>query len=304
MPEQATDTRATAGLHHVTAIAGDPQRNLDFYNRALGQHLVKTTVNFDDPGVYHLYFGDALGNPGTIYTSFPFPDARPGRVGPGMASAIAFGLPDAVARADALAAQGVALHEVIRFGARVWAFADPDGQPLELMEGPGGLAGVTLWLDDPGPTAALLTEVFGYAETGREADGAGQRRRLERPGNGPGRVIDLYHQDAAPRAQPGAGTVHHIAFRARDRAHQDALAAAMRTRGLQPSDRKNRQYFESIYTREPGGVLFEVATDAPGFARDEPPEALGQSLKLPPEHEPRRARIEAGLPRLSLPAPV
>ncbi len=304
MPDHDTDTLAVAGLHHVTATAGDPQRNLDFYARLLGLHLVKQTVNFDDTGVYHLYLGDAAGSPGTIYTSFPFPDARRGQVGPGQASTLHFGLPDIAARVQALRDQGCTLHPVTRFGRQAWALEDPDGQPLELTEGPGGLAGATLWLDDPTPTAALLTEVFGYVEIGREADGKGERRRLTRPGTGPGREIDLYHQPDSPRARSGAGTVHHIAFRARDRAHQDALAGAMRARGLQPSERKDRSYFESIYTREPGGVLFEIATDAPGFATDEPPEALGRQLQLPPQHAPRRAEIAAKLPPLDLPRPA
>lgn len=290
---------ATDGLHHVTAIAGAPQRNLDFYAVALGLRLVKTTVNFDDPGVYHLYFGDEAGNPGTIYTSFPFPNARAGRAGPGMATTIAFSLPDAAARAQALRGQGITVQEITRFGAPVFKLADPDGQPLALSEGAVALRGVTLWLEDPEPTAALLQEVFGYAETGRQADGPGQRRRLERPGKGPGRMIELYHQPDAPAAKTGAGTLHHIAFRARDRAHQDALAGALRARGLRPTGRKDRSYFESIYFREPGGVLIEIATDAPGFAHDEPPEALGQRLKLPPQHEPHRAGIEARLPRLA-----
>ena len=295
-----SENLATAGLHHVTATAGDPQRNLDFYGRALGLHLVKTTVNFDDPFVYHLYFGDAAGHPGTIYTSFPFPDARQGRAGPGMASTIGFAMPDAADRAQALQAQGIPIERLTRFGAPVWAFTDPDGQRLELSEGPAGLAGVTLWLEDPEPTATLLKDVFGYTEIGHEADGPGQRQRLALRGSAPGRIIDLYHQPDAAPARTGAGTVHHIAFRARDRAHQDALTEALRARGLSPSARKDRNYFESTYTREPGGVLFEIATDAPGFTHDEPPETLGQSLKLPPQHEPRRAEIEARLPELDL----
>ena len=294
------DMLATTGLHHVTATASDPQLNLDFYRGMLGLNLVKTTVNFDNPFVYHLYFGDSSGLPGTIYTSFPFPDARQGRAGPGMASTIGFSRPDASDHAQALQAQGIAIERLTRFGAPVWAFTDPDGQRLELSQGPAGLSGVTLWLEDPEPTAALLKEVFGYTETGREADGPGRRQRLALSGSAPGRIIDLYHQPDAAPARSGAGTVHHIAFRARDRAHQDALTEALRARGLRPSERKDRNYFESTYTREPGGVLFEIATDAPGFAHDEPPETLGQSLKLPPQHEPRRAEIEARLPRLGL----
>lgn len=289
-----------AGLHHVTAIAGEPQRNLDFYRQLPGMQLVKLTVNFDDPTVHHLYFGDGTGSPGSIYTSFPYMRARQGRAGPGMISTIAFALPDAETHADALAARGMALERSIRFGAPVWSFTDPDGQPLELTEGVAGLHGATLWLDDPAPEASLLSDVFGYRETAREAQTGGERRRLELPGQAPGRVIELWQGPADAQGRAGAGTVHHIAFRARDRAHQDALAKALRARGLQPTDRKDRNYFESIYFRTPGGLLFEIATDAPGFAADEPADALGRVLKLPPMHEPRRGEIEAALPPLDL----
>lgn len=289
-----------AGLHHVTAIAGAPQRNLDFYRRLPGMHLVKLTVNFDDPSVHHLYFGDAAGSPGSIYTSFPFTSARQGRAGPGMISTIALAHPQAGEHARTLANSGLTMNLTERFGAPVWSFADPDGQPLELTEGVAGLHGVTIWPEDPGPEAALLTEVFGYRETARQSEARGERRRLELPGQAPGRVIELWQGPAGAPGLGGAGTVHHIALRARDRAHQDALAEALRARGLQPTGRKDRSYFESIYFRTPGGPLFEIATDAPGFATDEPADALGRALKLPSMHEPNRRAIEASLPPLDI----
>ena len=286
------------GLHHVTATSGPPRPNLAFYTGPLGLNLVKRTVNFDDPGVYHLYFGDAAGSPGTIMTTFPFPNAREGRPGTGATSAVAFATPDPAARLERLAEGGVKVKAGQRFGAPIWCFADPDGLDLELVEGPEGLAGVTLWLDDPEPTARLLSDVFGY-EAGPEERALGiARQRLSLPGEAPGRVIDLLRAGEGRPAQSGAGAVHHIAFRARDRAHQDELAEALRARGERLTERKDRQYFKSVYFREPGGVLFEIATDPPGFAVDEPADALGQSLKLPPWLEPRRDRIETLLPPL------
>lgn len=287
------------GLHHVTAISGAPQINCDFYTGALGLHLVKRTVNFDDPGVYHLYFGDAAGRPGTIMTTFPFPSARPGRAGVGATSAVAFSTRDPEARAEALRAAGVAVSLEERFGAPVWRLADPDGLALELVTGADGIDGVTLWLRDPDPTARLLSEVFGYSVGPEAREEAGVRLRLTLPGNGIGRVIDLWRSDAAPAPRGGAGSVHHIAFRARDRNHQDQLADELRARGEHATERKDRNYFESVYFREPGGVLFEIATDPPGFAIDEPSGALGQALKLPAWLERYRPQIETALPKLS-----
>ena len=287
------------GLHHVTATSGPPGPNVDFYSGALGLSLVKRTVNFDDPGVYHLYFGDAAGSPGTIMTTFPFPNARQGRAGVGATSAITFSTPDPAARAAALTAARVEVRETERFGNPVWRFVDPDGMALELVAGPDAIAGVTLWLADPEPTARLLTEVFGYQAGEEVQEDGGTRLRLTLPGDAPGRVVDLWRSTgAASPARGGAGSVHHIAFRARDHAHQDALAEAARAAGLQVTERRDRQYFESVYFREPGGVLFEIATDAPGFAVDEPADALGQVLKLPPWLESYRPRIEAVLPTI------
>ena len=289
---------STPGLHHVTLTSGAPQPALDFYAGPLGLHLVKRTVNFDDPGVHHLYFGDAAGSPGSILTLFPFPAARRGQAGIGAASAVALATPDPRARLEALASARVEVTAAERFGAPVWCVSDPDGLSVELVEGPEGLAWATLWLADPEPTARLLTEVFGYA-SGPEIGGAnGHRLRLSLPGEGPGRMIELCRSGSGPRARPGAGSIHHIAFRARDRAHQDALVEALRSRGERVTERKDRQYFESVYFREPGGVLFEIATDPPGFAVDEPADALGRTLRLPPWLEESRDRIEARLPPL------
>ena len=287
-----------AGLHHVTATSGPPRPNLDFYTGALGLCLVKRTVNFDDPSVYHLYFGDQAGHPGTIMTTFPFPNARAGRAGPGATSAVIFATPDPAARLEGLTKAGVKITAGQRFGVATWCFSDPDGLDLELVEGREGLAGVTLWLADPEPTARLLTEIFGFEVGPEEREGKGTRLRLTLPGEAPGRVVHLWRTEASPSARGGAGSVHHIAFRARDRAHQDELAEALRARGEHLTDRKDRQYFESVYFREPGGVLFEIATDAPGFEIDEPAASLGQSLKLPGWLEPDRPRIEAALPPL------
>ena len=300
-------TRPVAGLHHVTAISGPPQANVDFYTGPLAQRLVKKTVNFDDPGTYHLYYGDHHGSPGTILTFFPFEGAAPGREGPGQARDYSYAVPKG-AFDGWIARLGVAPGDVSeRFGARVAQLTDPHGQRLELVETEGqgdalgGFHAVTLWVDDPAPTARVLTEIFGYREVGEEADGAGSRLRLAVPGDAPGRMIDILHRPA-PEGRQGRGTIHHIAFRAEDDAMQDDIRERLLSAGHRVTPRIDRQYFNAIYFREPGGTLFEVATDPPGFAVDEPVEDLGQSLKLPPQHEPLRARIEAHLPALRLPA--
>jgi glyoxalase family protein len=302
------------GLHHVTAISGPAQANVDFYTGRLQQRLVKKTVNFDAPDTYHLYYGDRAGSPGTILTFFPFADAAPGRAGPGMASAYAYAVPQAAFQdwvdAAALAGDDFGLTE--RFGQRVLTLRDPDGAPVELVEtagGPspegariGGFHSVTLWERDIAPTARLLTDVFGYAEAGHQREGGTERLRLQAPGDATGNIVDLIRTDAQLNARPGAGTIHHIAFRARtddeQRAWIDTLAAA----GHRTTPQIDRQYFNAIYFREPGGVLFEIATDPPGFAVDEPAETMGSRLMLPPKYEPIRDRIERVLPVLKVAA--
>ncbi len=294
------------GIHHVTAISGPAQANVDFYTGVLGQKLVKKTVNFDDPGTYRLYYGDSLGSPGTILTFFPFADAGPGRTGPGMASAYALAVPKA--KFDAvmgdLALQAVDfVGPVTRFGDRVLFLRDPDGAPVELIESDEAtddhsFHSVTLWERDPDPTIRLLTEAFGYQITGSETQGGAERHRLMAPGIERARIIDVMRKDPVATPRPGAGTIHHIAFRARTQEDQNAWIDSLASMGHRTTPVIDRQYFNAIYFREPGGVLFEIATDPPGFAVDEPADRLGQSLKLPAKYEPMRARIERALPPL------
>ena len=299
---------AIPGLHHVTAISGAAQANVDFVTRVLRQKLIKKTVNFDAPDTYHLYYGDAAGRPGSVLTFFPYPDAAPGRAGPGMAEAVAYAVPDLGAAIDRLSWSGATpAAPTARFGARVITVHGPDGLSVDLVEDgtaadAHGFHSVTLALRDPGPTARLMTGVMGYAETGHEIFAGGERLRLTAPGGAQGAIVDLLRRDGAAPARPGAGTIHHVAFRAPTGADQldwrDRLAAA----GFPTTPVIDRQYFNAIYFREPGGVLFEIATDAPGFAVDEDPALLGQRLMLPPQHEARRAGIERALPALTVPA--
>jgi glyoxalase family protein len=293
------------GIHHVTAISGPAQKNVDFYTGTLRQKLVKKTVNFDAPDTYHLYYGDAAGSPGTILTFFPFADAGPGRAGPGMAQAFAYAVPPAAfARlAGYVAAEGPAG----RFGQRVLTLRDPDGAPVELVEDADaadahGFHSVTLWERDPDPTAKLLTEVFGYTAAGVETGPGFERLRFAAPGADRGNLIDLWRSDDAPRGIPGAGTIHHIAFRARTQEEQHGWQERLAAWGRPTTPVIDRQYFNAIYFREPGGVLFEIATDPPGFAVDEDPAELGQRLMLPPQHEPLRDRLERVLPPLTVAA--
>jgi glyoxalase family protein len=291
------------GIHHITAISGPAQANVDFYTGTLGQRLVKKTVNFDAPDTYHLYYGDRVGSPGTILTFFPFADAAPGRAGPGMASAFAYalakgGLDAWIDRMDPRASD---LTE--RFGQRVLTLRDPDGMPVEMVEtdladAPQGFHSVTLWLRDIAPTARLLTGVFGYRETGHEVQNGVERLRLTAPGAERGNIIDLIRSEGAALARPGAGTIHHVAFRARSDEEQRKWQEVLAAHGQRTTPVIDRQYFNAIYFREPGGVLFEIATDPPGFAVDEPVETLGQALKLPPKYEPMRERLTRVLPPL------
>lgn len=308
-----------SGLHHVTAIASDPQRNLDFYSGVLGLRLVKRTVNFDDPGSYHFYFGDAAGTPGTILTFFPWPNARRGRRGAGEVESTAYAIPSGSIGywLERLRKHGVGVERIAgRFDEDGLRFQDPDGMAIELIgaEAPGsirhwtggpvpaehglrGFHGVTLQLDDTHDTAHLLTETFGY----RPVAEAGNRVRLASSAD-IGRTIDLVRADGDAPVQLGAGSVHHIAFRAEDDARQ--LEWRRKLTGLRygVSPVMDRMYFHSIYFREPGGVLFEIATDSPGFATDEPPAGLGETLRLPSWMESSRPRIEEILPAITLPA--
>ena len=320
-------TRTIPGVHHVTAISGPPQPNVDFYTGPLGLRLVKKTVNFDAPDTYHLYYGDRTGSPGTILTFFPFSNAGHGRAGPGMASAVAYAVPRGGLDAwmVRLAEEAVEFEDPSeRLGERMIALADPDRLTVELIEiemadqpnqqvgaAPDGLAGkpradgfhsVTLWLADPTPTAKLLVDLFGYEAAGHEAGDAGERLRFRSPSRGPGSIVDLVRSDARSIGRQGAGTIHHGAFRAEDEAAQHEWRERARAAGLDVTPVIDRQYFKAIYFREPGGVLFEIATDPPGFGTDEALDELGTHLKLPPRYEARRSDIERVLPPLTVPA--
>ncbi|MBF9034543.1 ring-cleaving dioxygenase [Rhodobacterales bacterium HKCCE2091] len=297
-------TRTIPGIHHVTAISGPPQPNVDFYTKILGQKLVKKTVNFDAPDTYHLYYGDAGGSPGTILTFFPFADAGPGRAGPGMASAYAYTTTDLDAWMTRLAGEAIDFEGPFeRFGDRVIVLRDPDGAPVEIVEGAGetgGFHSVTLWERDPEPTAKLLTGIFGYEEQGVEKTDGIERLRFSAPGGAKGSVVDLIRSDAPSIGRQGAGSIHHVAFRAETNDIQLEWREKVAEAGHNVTPVIDRQYFNAIYFREPGGVLFEIATDPPGFAVDEPQAELGKSLKLPPQYEGMRDRIERVLPPLEV----
>lgn len=301
------------GIHHITAVASSPQENVDFYVRVLGQRLIKTTVNFDDPGTYHLYYGDEVGSPGTILTFFPWLHMGRGRRGTGEAVAVTYRIPlDSVGYwAERLERLGVEVKSVSeRFGEEVLTFEDPDGMPLNLAtsamadeirvwnDGPvpvehaiRGFHGITLRLSSLDATARLLVEQLGYVETGR----ADNLHRYAAASD-MAAFVELEHEPDGKRGQFGAGSIHHVAFRTVDDEEQLEYRELLRSAGQDVTPVRDRQYFHSIYFREPGGVLFEVATDAPGFTLDETVAELGSSLKLPPWYEPRREQIEKRLP--------
>ena len=307
------------GIHHVTAMASDPQRNVDFYANTLGLRLVKLTVNFDDPTTYHLYFGDERGSPGTLLTFFPWPGAARGQVGTGQVAATTFLVPEGSLDywEERLRQQGAALFErKQRFDEEVLPFLDPDWMRMELVARSGadiiepweeggipldyairGFDGVTMWEQDPAPSLDLLTGTMGFKLVGEE----GPRTRLQAASTGAGALVDLLHLPDHERGRQGAGTVHHVAWRTPDEAQQLAWRKDVAAQGLNVTPVVDRQYFRSIYFREPGGVLFEIATDPPGMDWDEPVEALGTGLRLPTWLESRRADVEAALPALVLP---
>ena len=300
------------GIHHVTAIGSDPGRNLAFYTETLGLRLVKRSVNQDDVSVYHLFYGDRGGSPGTSMTFFPYTNARRGRVGTGQVSTVSFLIPDAAVDywVERLADAGVDADDPReRFGDTVIPFRDPDGLPLELVarvdapdgdppEGPvpadraiRGFFGVTLSLAAAGATADLL-ETMGYRETEHERG----RQRYEADGE-LGYVVDILEDPQAPQGQPGAGTVHHVAFQVTDD-EQSEWRDVLMDHGLRPTEIIDRKWFKSVYARTRGGVLFEYATKSPGYTVDEDLDGLGERLVLPEWLEDRRDEIEAGLPDL------
>ena len=295
------------GLHHVTMFAGDPRAHDAFYREALGLRRVKVTVNFDAPDVYHLYYGDRMGAPGTAWTSFPFGarSAR-GRRGAGEAGETAFAVPRGSLDAWAARLAPRAVRRGERFGEARLEFEGPDGESLALVERedprepwaevvPEGMAirgfrAVTLALRDAGPTRAVL-EAMGYSAAGQD----GPFTRMTVAGGNPADAIDLEARAEMAPAQQGAGSTHHIAFSVDDDAHHAVMRSRMESAGMRPTPVIDRDYFHSIYFRTPGGVLFEVATNNPGFDRDEPVESLGTALKLPRQHEHLRARLKASL---------
>ena len=309
-----------SGLHHVTAIATDPQQNLDFYAGLLGLRFVKRTVNFDDPGSYHFYFGDARGTPGTILTFFPWPGARRGSRGTGQIEATAFAIaPSSINYwLERLRKQNVPAEKTsARFGEEAIRFADPDGLLVELIAS-NSVPSVEHWSDSPVPlehslrgfhsvsaalegyerTASLLTDSFGY----RLIDQSGHRFRFASQNDAAkGRIIDLLCLPDGHAGRVAAGSVHHIAFRARDQNEQLEWREHLVGLGYNVTPVIDRTYFHSIYFREPGGVLFEIATDPPGFTLDEQMEELGNSLRLPPWMESARSQIERILPPIKLP---
>jgi glyoxalase family protein len=301
------------GLHHVTAIVGDPQENVDFYAGLLGLRLVKTTVNFDDPHTYHFYFGDELGHPGTLITFFPWPSGRRGARGVSQVSAFAFAVPAASLSywQARLAAAGVRFGgPESRFGSPTLSFYDPAGLLVELvaeeedaasqpwLDGPipaehsiRRIAGVTLTVPEQAPSAALLSEMLGFHYVGS----AGSHERYE-IGEGASRtVVDLVGRPDVPRGRFGVGTVHHVAWRVADDAQELAWRQALIEHGYEVTPVRDRRYFRSIYFNEPGGVIFELATDGPGFTIDEEADKLGGHLMLPDWLEPRRGVIAAAL---------
>lgn len=309
-------TNTINGIHHVTAIAGDARRNLRFYTEILGLRLVKKTVNFDDPHTYHFYFGNATGDPGTILTFFPWQSITPGRRGTRQATETAFAVP---AGSLSFWLERMKQFNVIynnpakRFDEEYLTILDPDGLKLELVAGavpdqrpsiPGpipaeysirGFHGVTLTLEGYEKTAALLTEHFNYSLDKEHIN----RYRFVSNSATTARYIDLV---CAPGERPGhvaGGSVHHVAFRIATYEAQMELHDVLAAKGFNITPQIDRSYFKSLYFREPGGVLFEIATDIPGFMTDETQEQLGMHLKLPPQYEERREEIEKILPPLA-----
>jgi glyoxalase family protein len=304
------------GLHHITAIADNAQRNYDFYTKVLGLRLVKKTVNFDDPGTYHFYFGDKAGSPGTILTFFPWEGIGKGYTGSGMATDIGYSVPkDSLDFwADRFKQFNVKQEEIKeRFGEQYVSFQDPDGLKLELIVPTNadnrkgwettdvkadmatkGFYNITLTVKNITPTATILTDIFGYKSLKQE----GARYRFITDAVENASIVDIIE---APNLAPGrsaAGANHHVAFRVKDDNILMDFREKIANKGLGITPKIDRDYFFSLYFREPGGVLFELATDNPGFARDEPLNALGTSLKLPKQYENSRKQIEEVLPVL------
>ena len=307
------------GIHHVTCIAGDPQENLDFYTGVLGLRLVKKSVNQDVPNTYHLFYADAAGTPGTDLTFFPWPDMPPARAGIGLAMEVAFAIrPGSLAWWQAhLAGHDVAVEDAeTRFGEPVLTFRDPHGLPLALVETTRerpwvawdrsavpvdhqlrGMDAVRLWQRDRAECGRFLQSVLGMERVGEE-DGW---ERFAVPGRAAGTIVDVREVPGMARGAWGTGGIHHVAWRVPDDAAELLMRERVESAGRRPTPPIDRFWFRSVYFLEPGGVLFELATDGPGFARDEAADQLGELLILPPWLEASRAEIEAALPPLTTP---
>lgn len=304
------------GLHHITAIADNAKRNLDFYTQVLGVRLLKKTVNFDDPGTYHFYFGNENGTPGTILTFFPWEGIGQGTNGSGLATHIGYSVPKGSLEfwKNRLQGLNIKVEEGEIFGEKLISFKDPDGLQLQLIEPSTedsrkvwtteelkdenalkGFHNVTLTLKKAEPTMKVLTDILGYDLQKQE----GERYRLATNAIDTANLVDIIENDKTPAGRNAAGTNHHIAFRVKDdqvlMEYRDKVLSA----GLSITPKINRDYFYSLYFREPGGVLFEIATDNPGFTVDESLDELGTHLKLPAQYEGMRDKIEGVLPKLS-----
>lgn len=304
------------GLHHITAIAGNAQRNFDFYTKVLGLRLVKKTVNFDDPGTYHFYYGDEVGTPGSILTFFPWEGVKRGHIGVGMATEIGYAVPKGSLsfwkqRFQQIGVQHRDISEL--FGEKHLPFTDPDGLMLNLVEAKAednrqpwitgdvsadvaikGFHNVVLMLRDSEETARVLTDILGYRFVQKE----GNKMRFATDSIATANFVDLQVVPTAPRGLNAGGTNHHIAFRVKDDNVLMAFREKVVAAGHHITEKIDRNYFYSLYFREPGGVLFELASDNPGFATDENIAELGTHLMLPPQYEPSRKRIEEVLPPL------
>jgi glyoxalase family protein len=301
--------KKTMGIHHITAIVGHPQENVDFYAGVLGLRLVKQTVNFDDPGTYHLYFGDEGGKPGTIITFFPWANAYQGKIGDGQVGVTSYVVPKGSMAfwEKRLAQFGVSFSKMERFGEQSILFDDPHGLQLEIVEREEGenntwtfgevvpevaikgFGGATLYSTRPDKTGELLEKIMGLELVGKEGDFARYRSTADI-----GNIIDL-KLTTDGRGQMGVGTVHHIAWRAIDDQDQLDWQRLVSAGGYGVTAVRDRNYFNAIYFREHGEILFEIATDPPGFAHDESPDTMGKQLMLPVQYEPHREQLEREL---------
>jgi len=319
-----TDATPTPGIHHVTAVAGDPQQNMDFWVETLGLRLVKRSINQDDPSTYHFFFADAEGTPGTSMTFFPWENLQQGQVGTGQVSRTAFRVPEGSLDywEDRFDEYGVDYHDrVDRFGETVLPFRDPDGLPIELVEveipdddptvpwtefvpeesAIRGFHSVKLWLADPHQTKELL-RTMGLEEVGTEespGDTPGDERTRFAATGPVGKYVDVLPTIEGSRQ--GHGTVHHVAFQTPTDEDQAAMRKAVSTHSVRPTNQINRHWFRSVYFREPNGVLFELATSGPGYTSDEPLDELGETLILPGKFGGQREQIEAGLTDVTIP---